>query len=61
MNLIPILVQDNIISSKSEFKRLIAQGGVRVNQEKINDMDLKLINNDVIKIGKKKFIRVKIK
>ncbi|MDU4937508.1 MAG: tyrosine--tRNA ligase [Clostridium sp.] len=61
MNLIPILVQDNIISSKSEFKRLIAQGGVRVNQEKINGMDFKLINNDVIKIGKKKFIRVKIK
>ena len=61
MNLIPILVQNNIIPSKSEFKRLIAQGGVRVNQEKINDMDFKLINNDVIKIGKKKFIRVKIK
>ena len=60
-NLIPILVQNNIISSKSEFKRLIAQGGVRVNQEKINDIDFKLINNDVIKIGKKKFIRVKIK
>ena len=61
MNLIPILVQNNIIPSKSEFKRLIAQGGVRVNQEKINDMDFKLSNNDVIKIGKKKFIRVKIK
>ena len=61
MNLIPILMQNNIIPSKSEFKRLIAQGGVRVNQEKINDMDFKLINNDVIKIGKKKFIRVKIK
>lgn len=61
MNLIPILVQNNIIPSKSEFKRLIAQGGVRVNQEKINNMDFKLINNDVIKIGKKKFIRVKIK
>ena len=60
-NLIPILVQNNIIPSKSEFKRLIAQGGVRVNQEKINDIDFKLINNDVIKIGKKKFIRVKIK
>ena len=61
MNLIPILVQNNIISSKSEFKRLIVQGGVRVNQEKLNDMDFKLSNNDVIKIGKKKFIRVKIK
>ena len=61
MDLIPILVQNNIISSKSEFKRLIAQGGVRVNQEKLNDMDFKLSNNDVIKIGKKKFIRVKIK
>ena len=61
MDLIPILVQNNIISSKSEFKRLIAQGGVRVNQEKLNDIDFKLIDNDVIKIGKKKFIRVKIK
>ncbi|MFQ8923514.1 MAG: tyrosine--tRNA ligase [Clostridium paraputrificum] len=60
-NLIPILVQNDIISSKSEFKRLIAQGGVRVNQEKLNDMDFKLSDNDVIKIGKKKFIRVKIK
>ena len=57
MDLIPILVQNNIISSKSEFKRLIAQGGVRVNQEKLNDIS----DNDVIKIGKKKFIRVKIK
>ena len=61
MDLIPLLVQNNIISSKSEFKRLIVQGGVRVNQEKLNDMDFKLSNNDVIKIGKKKFIRVKIK
>ena len=61
MDLIPLLVQNNIISSKSEFKRLIVQGGVRVNQDKLNDMDFKLSNNDVIKIGKKKFIRVKIK
>ena len=61
MDLIPILVQNNIISSKSEFKRLIAQGGVRVNQEKLNDIDFKLSDNDVIKIGKQKFIRVKIK
>ncbi|MDB2109928.1 tyrosine--tRNA ligase [Clostridium paraputrificum] len=61
MDLIPILMQNNIISSKSEFKRLIAQGGVRVNQEKLNDIDFKLSDNDVIKIGKKKFIRVKIK
>ena len=50
MDLIPILVQNNIISSKSEFKRLIAQGGVRVNQEKLNDIDFKLSDNDVIKI-----------
>ena len=61
MDLIPILVQNNIISSKSEFKRLIEQCGVRLNQEKLNDIDFKLIDNDVIKIVKKKFIRVKIK
>ena len=60
-DLIPMLVKEKFLSSKSEFRRLINQGGVKINQEKLMDIDFRLKNNDVIKIGKKKFIRVKIK
>jgi len=49
-----------MVSSKSEFIRLVKQNGVRINGEIIGDDDLNmvLINSDVIKIGKKKFVRI---
>lgn len=59
-DVIPQLISLGFTSSKSEFIRLIKQGGVRVNGEKINDDDLGqvLINGDVIKIGKKRFVKI---
>lgn len=55
---IPLLVQKGFVPSNSEFKRLILQGGVQINGEKISEFDIVLINNDVIKIGKKQFVRI---
>ncbi|NLK27846.1 MAG: tyrosine--tRNA ligase [Clostridiales bacterium] len=59
-DLIPELIKLGIIKSKSEFIRLIKQNGVQVDGEKlyIDDLDRVLICNDVLKIGKKKFIRI---
>jgi tyrosyl-tRNA synthetase len=60
-SLIDVIMSSKLISSKSEARRLIAQGGVKVNGEKvenINRNDLK--NKDVIQIGKRKFLRVLI-
>jgi tyrosyl-tRNA synthetase len=60
-SLIDVIMSSKLISSKSEARRLIAQGGVKVNGEKvenINKNDLK--NKDVIQIGKRKFLRVLI-
>lgn len=56
--LIPYLITENMTVSGSEFRRLLNQGGVSLNQEKITDIDTLLPEGEfVIKIGKKKFIR----
>ncbi len=54
------LIEMEFIKSKSEFIRLIQQGGIKINGEKIEEDELSrvLINEDVIKIGKKKFVRI---
>jgi len=58
-DIIPKLIEKNFINSKSEFLRLVNQGGVQLNGEKLEpkDMDRVLISDDVMKIGKKRFIR----
>ncbi len=59
VDIIPILVTESLVPSNSEFRRILTQGGVQINGEKITDINTILNDNDVIKIGKKKFVRVK--
>lgn len=55
------IVKINLVKSKSEFIRLINQGGVQLNGEKLtsDDMNRLIRSNDVIRIGKKRFLRFK--
>ena len=54
-----ILVSNNIVKSKNELRRLASQGGIKINNNKVNDLvDIKLENEMIIQIGKKKFIRL---
>lgn len=57
---IPGLIEMEYIKSKSEFIRLIRQGGVQINGEKMDEDELNsvLINGDVMKIGKKRFVKI---
>lgn len=59
-DLIPRLIEKGLVNSRSEFIRLLRQGGVQINSEKISEDDLNqvLINSDVIRIGKKRFIEI---
>ena len=52
-------VSMNLVKSKSDFKRLVLQNGIQLNSKNITleDYNVKLKNNDVIKIGKKRFVR----
>jgi tyrosyl-tRNA synthetase len=57
--LLEIIVSEKLVPSKSEAKRLFAQGGIKLNGERVidaarSDFD----NNDVIHVGKRKFIRL---
>ncbi|GAA4652953.1 tyrosine--tRNA ligase [Anaerocolumna aminovalerica] len=59
-DIIPLLVKEKHIQSGSEFRRLLKQGGVQINEEKAEepDLDMVLACGDVIKIGKKKFVKI---
>ena len=56
-NIIDILVDDKLVSSRSEARRVITQGGVRVNGEKINDINAIVDSEAIINVGPRKFIK----
>ena len=61
--LIDIIFENNLAESKSNARRLIEQGAVSINGDKINDVNFTLseCGEFVIKAGKKKFLKVIIK
>jgi tyrosyl-tRNA synthetase len=63
VDIIRLLVSRGIVSSNSEVKRLIQQGAISVNNRKIADYkeSVMLKNNDILRIGKKKFLKILIK
>jgi tyrosyl-tRNA synthetase len=44
--------------SKSEAKRLVEQNGVTINNQKVSDIETKLENEQILKVGKNKIIRI---
>ena len=55
------LVENNIVKSKNEVRRLASQGGVKINNIKINDLsEFKLEKELIVQIGKKKFVKIQI-
>ena len=58
-----LLKQCDLTASTSEANRMLEQGGVRVNGEKVSDRSLKLMAGEtyVLQVGKRKFARVRLK
>jgi len=61
-SLIDLFIDKNIFSSRGEAKRMIRQGGVYIDGQRIEDIGLKLNFNTqkefILKIGKRKFYRL---
>jgi len=54
-----VLLNNKIISSKSELRRLASQGGLRINSSKILDIvDFPITDEMLIQIGKKIFVKI---
>lgn len=52
------LVNGGYVSSGAEFRRLVSQGGVQKNGERVKDMAETVRAGDVLKVGKRRFVRV---
>jgi len=59
---IDLLMKAGHASSKSDARRLIQQGAVRINDEKISDIDTKpvLSSGSILKTGKRRFAKIVI-
>ncbi len=61
-NILDLLVKTNLAPSKSEARRLVIQGGITIDDEKINDPNSLIAKKEfIIKKGKKIFLKIKIK
>lgn len=60
--LIDLLLRLNMLQSKSEARRMIENKGVRVNGEKVEEIQLKLNIEDglIIQVGKRKFMKIQL-
>jgi len=61
LKLLDLLVKTNLASSKSEAKRLVIQGGVRINKVLQKDWQktVQIKKGDVIQVGKRRFVKIK--
>ncbi len=58
--IVKLLQLTNLAKSRSDARRLIQQGGVKLDEERIDNVNLKINLNDeyILQVGKRKFVRV---
>ncbi|MEC9437669.1 MAG: tyrosine--tRNA ligase [Candidatus Neomarinimicrobiota bacterium] len=61
MNIIDVLHNSELVGSKSEARRLLNQGAIRIDGERVSDMELILSKGTeyIIKVGKRRFLKAK--
>lgn len=58
-NLADILVLNKIVGSKNEVRRLVEQGGIKINDNKLtNILEVKIEDEMIVQVGKRKFIKI---
>jgi tyrosyl-tRNA synthetase len=62
IRIVKLLTELGLQSTSSEARRSVQQGAVRINEEKITDVnaDVRLHDGDVLQVGKRKFVKIKL-
>lgn len=62
-NIIDLIMEAKLITSKSEAKRLVEQGGIKLDNKTIKNWQASVQpeNNDILKVGKRKFVKLLVK
>lgn len=60
INILDLLLLVNFAPSKGEAKRLVLQGGVSIDGEKVSDVhqNIKIKSGMILKVGKRKFLKI---
>ncbi len=58
VELAEFLVANNLAPSKSEAKRLVRNGAVEIDGSAISESEIELQDNQVMRVGKKQFVRI---
>ena len=64
VNIVDLLIESELVTSKSEARRLIEQNGISLNQEKISSAEQMITDKDlndnslILQKGKKVFLKV---
>ncbi len=58
-DVVTVLVESKLVLSSSEARRAIEQGGVKVDDTKVEDIALKVKKGSVVQKGKRFFVKVK--
>ena len=60
INIVSLISENGLASSKSEARRLIQQGAVKINHKKIDDVDteVSIVDETLVQVGKRRFLRV---
>jgi tyrosyl-tRNA synthetase len=61
VNIIALLTEAKLAASKGEARRLIDQGGVSIDDERVTDPNVLLPDKDefILKVGKRRFLKIK--
>lgn len=58
VNIIDILTETKLVSSRSEARRLLEQGGLEWNGEKVTEQELTVDSSGTLKVGKFRFLKL---
>ena len=58
--LIDVLVDEGLIASKSEARRLVEQGGIKLNDTPVSSIEAE-VEEGICKVGKRKFLKLSLK
>ncbi|PKN82894.1 MAG: tyrosine--tRNA ligase [Chloroflexi bacterium HGW-Chloroflexi-9] len=53
-----VLTESGLAASKGEVRRLVQQGGVQVNGERVDDANVKVSPGDEVRVGRHRFLRL---
>lgn len=55
-----LLLRSGLVDSKSEARRMLESGGVKLNGDKLDNRQISVANGDILQAGKRRFVSIKL-